>query len=282
MRSISKVLSIVLIAVFCNMAIAQQKPVIKTFYYLSVQTDTEIKASILMNGFPILEEKLSSSFMPNFLCNLYLVNGKNNISIVNHSNSKAELTLKLETYPKGSVVNGGDAIAVELFDENDEPSKKYTFTLPASESSPKKDIYFMYDEPGFESRFNGPELSKEEVLTFAIELLEIFRQKDTKRFYKVFKTKIFDYMLANGVDPYINDPKTEYWEEITATVKNELATYPDLNEIILVEAGTPSVIELKCKPNNPFCVFNFDENGKPKAYMKVFVAKINGEFQVIR
>ncbi len=254
-------------------------------YYLTIKSDAEINLAIKLNDFPLFDGQVSGRIQMDIPCNLYLVSDKNVLSLVPTDNRSAQVTFGLMTYKKGSVTNDGSGKVVTVYssenmkDGLDKLTKSFG---PESEQTPTN-IYFTYDSKGFDDRFSGPVLNEDELLSFAMELLEMARNKDYDAIYEASELKMHDFFRARGIDPIAQDPMPMVKPDLEFSFENGLAKYPEKEEIGFIPIADGVIAELVIKPNNEsLFIFELDEDNKPEFYMPVYVAKVNGKIKIIR
>lgn len=264
------------------------------YYYLDVTTNCDCQIALTVNGFPILFGNIYKNITFPTILNEYLVKGDNEFVMEwlpnNNFTEQIEINViaDLRIFKEGEIVTPEDGESVEFTqiypeNSNNEPLQviKTQFRQTSKTERVTRFAYKFYSEEyDFSSLLKGSSLNitKEELLAYALKLIDLFQAKDVERFFVECLPKTQDAINAFGKS------ETEYYSQSkeldAAAMALGLARVPKQAEIGVRSWCNGRIYELYIKPNYSLISTNQDNDGVMELH--VFVSMINGSLKIVR
>lgn len=235
------------------------------FYYLKV-TSVNCEVRCLLNGIPVYRlnsEEQMTNLIP---VNLFLVGKDNNLVIrIKPLQGEGWVQAAIYTYGQSDIVSTDDEQSAEVYKlASGGPEKEASFSF----SNERFDFSHSLTEP--------PVTTEKEVRAYAARLLDIIGQRNARAYLEEMQPAIADYRLAFSAQQ-ISPGALE--SQFSGLFSDPGLKVPDARNLRCIPRNDGRIWELRQDDGRPL-IFISQKDGS--ASLEVFVAKINGKFQIIR
>ncbi len=242
----------------------------QTSYYQLNVTVNKASVSGYVNGVPIFSKKSMTQSRGTYFVNLHLISGKNKLLL------RQEEPFSSEGFVEFSIVPYGQS---EIINSNDQVQNIVSGTLNMENDS-KTWQFEITNVPFFDYLFLAtPEVTEKEVANYAEELLSLMKQNNVRGLVEQMEPKLKDVSSITGqsVGDIIS---TQYKiDKFRDKYLGESSVLKSSEELDFIPHNQGRIWEIKRKDGNPFF---YKQKGGGTQFMDVFVAKIEGQFQIVR